>query len=132
MEKSKSNNKLLDIATSRSSSDREESSTSASDNGNKLKLNPFAKKTEDFSEENIYEYYSGNVLPAIWSSLPVLMSKIGQDTKDLVKVGGSKFIHFLLPKHWAESVEDREWPGFSQVWEQNKNSTFQEFLLNHL
>jgi hypothetical protein len=58
------------------------------------RLNPFAKKTA-VTEETVYDFYKDNFFPALWSSIPVLLSRMTHDTTDLVKLGGSKFLHFL-------------------------------------
>lgn len=99
----------------------------------------------DITPDSVYDFYRENVIPAIASSLPILFGRIAVDTKDLFKLGGSQFLHFLLPKHWADTVEDHEWttPGALQhLWEQAmtsardnsnsiRNNTVEEFLLRH-
>lgn len=127
-------NNILDTNTDMADTIIKEASITTSSNN---KVNPFAKRTtsrEDISEETVYDFYSKNVLPAIWSSVPILLSRMAHDSKDLLKLGASKFLHFLLPKHWAESMEERNWsaPSLAQLWEQSPNSTVQEFLLRHL
>ena len=101
--------------------------------------------TEEVTPDSVYTYYQDSVLPAIYASLPILLGRLFSDCKDLLKWLASSFLHFLLPKHWADSVEDNmqvyELPGapgqkLAQIWEQamragSNNNTVEEFLLRH-
>lgn len=100
---------------------------------------------DDITADSVYDFYRDNVIPAITSSLPILIGRMAGDTKDLVKLWGTQFLYFLLPKHWAESVEDHEWKtpaALQQLWEQAmasardnsnpiRNNSVEEFLLRH-
>jgi len=106
-----------------------------------------ADKDGNITAESVYDFYLEHVIPAITSSLPILFARLGGDAKDLIKLGGSHFLHFLLPKHWAETVEDHEWTtplALQQLWEQamdsaraahdnniSGNNNVEEFLLRH-
>ena len=102
-----------------------------------------AHDKDDVTADSVYDYYQEDVLPALYASLPILLGRLVRDSKDLVKLGASSFLHFLLPKHWADSVEDMqayELPGapgakLGQLWEQAMqragNNTVEDFLLRH-
>ena len=100
---------------------------------------------EEVTPDSVYTYYQDAVLPAIYASLPILLGRLFSDSKDLLKWLASSFLHFLLPKHWADSVEDNmqvyELPGapgqkLAQMWEQamragNNSNSVEDFLLRH-
>lgn len=88
-------------------------------------------KTSDppnLTEESIYEFYSRNLLPAIWASFPLLMARIGHDVKAFLLLGWTKTVQFLLP--WTK--EDWSAPSLVTLWEQAmENSTVADFMLSH-
>lgn len=101
---------------------------------------------ENITADSVYQFYRDNVIPAILASLPILLGRLASDSVNLIKVGGSLFLRFLLPKHWADTVEDHEWTtplALQQLWEQAmvsaraahsnnvQNNTVEDFLLRH-
>jgi hypothetical protein len=88
-------------------------------------------KTSDppnLTEESIYDFYSRNLFPALWASLPLLMARIGHDAKKFLLVGWAKTVQFLLP--WTK--EDWSAPSLVTLWEQAmKNSTVADFMLRN-
>ena len=118
------------------------------------------KEDVNVTFDSVYHYYYEEVFPAIYASLPILLGRLISDTTNLIKWLASKFLHFLLPKHLADSVEDmnlnsRQYyeyatshyellpgsPGqkLAQLWDQairshqhnNNNNAVSDFLLRH-
>lgn len=102
-----------------------------------------SSKGDEVTPDSVYDFYRDDVIPAITSSLPILLGRIAVDAKDWIQLGGSRFVHFLLPKHWADNAG--EWTGgaaLQQLWEQAiasardnsnslRNNSVEEFLLRH-
>jgi len=97
---------------------------------------------EEVTAESVYDYYKKDVIPAVTASLPILLARLFADLKDYIKLAFSSFLHFLLPKHWADNAMDLqvELPGapgakLNQLWEQTMraggNNSVEEFLLRH-
>lgn len=109
---------------------------------------PTMPPSEHVDSESIYDFYFHQVLPAIWSSIPILIGRIITDIYYLI----SKFIYFLLPKQFIETIEqqEEEWTAkataasasavaaahnLRQLWEQavtkSSNTTIAEFMKEH-
>ena len=54
-----------------------------------------AHDKDDVTADSVYDYYQEDVLPALYASLPILLGRLVRDSKDLVKLGASSFLHFL-------------------------------------
>jgi hypothetical protein len=57
------------------------------------------------NKDEIYEYYKKNLIPALTSSLPLLLKKIKEDSGSIVYNGLMKVVHLLIPF----TREDFEW-----------------------
>jgi hypothetical protein len=56
-------------------------------------------------KDEIYEYYKNNLIPALTSSLPLLLRKIREDSGSIVYKSLMKIVHLLIPF----TREDFEW-----------------------
>lgn len=92
---------------------------------------------EDITSESVYEFYKSTILPAILSSLPILLSRLTADSKKWLSLAGTKMFEFLMPA-WASHHQEK-WsvaPNLAELWEQtvqrsSKHSSLAEFMLNH-
>ena len=57
-------------------------------------------QSEEISSEEIYEFYKKNLLPSIYSSLPILLGRMAQDTKSVLNAVLNKSVKFITPK-WS-------------------------------
>jgi Domain of unknown function (DUF3336)/Patatin-like phospholipase len=103
-----------------------------------------SKKEDDIvTADSVYDFYRNTVLPAVWSSLPILAGRVARDSRDYLVLVATNFLNFLLPKHWDLMEEGRDWPStplrLQQLWEQamtlrnnaNHSNAVQEFLLQN-
>lgn len=99
-------------------------------------------------EEEIYNYYSNNLLPALVSSLPVLVSRFYHDATSTIWQYLTRFISFLFPiwfRQWTvdttESITHAASEGsefLSQYWPSSlksianvgSNSTFVDYMMD--
>ena len=47
--------------------------------------------------DDIYKYYMNHVIPEIYSSLPLLLRQMRQDSRSAVYNTAKKIMHFLIP-----------------------------------
>ncbi|KAL9187834.1 hypothetical protein ACHAXT_006212 [Thalassiosira profunda] len=97
--------------------------------------------------EEVYEYYAHNLLPALFSSLPILLSRLARDLWFYV----TRFIQFLFPiwfRRWtvdttdtlaraARDVASEGGDFLSHIWSSNAtagkgNSTVVDFILEKM
>mmetsp|Transcript_18046 Transcript_18046/g.43383 ORF Transcript_18046/g.43383 Transcript_18046/m.43383 type:complete len:938 (+) Transcript_18046:216-3029(+) len=60
-------------------------------------------------EQEVYEYYTQNLLPALLSSLPVLISRLARDSATFFLYYATRFIQFLFPiwfRRWTADATD--------------------------
>ena len=96
-------------------------------------------------EEAIYEFYIHNLLPALLSSLPVLLSRFARDMYSLLGYYTTMFIQFLFPvwfRRWTIDTTDTiaraasEGGDFlAQIWPnelKGGNTTFVDYFFEKL
>ena len=100
-------------------------------------------------EQEVYKYYTDNLLPALLSSLPVLLSRFVRDAASFLVYYTSRFIQFLFPiwfRRWtvdttdtiaraARDVTSEGGDFFSHIWPselKGGNSTFVDYLLEKM
>lgn len=78
---------------------------------------------QNLTADSVYDFYARNLLPAIWASLPLLLSRVGQDVFSYVRLGFEKVVRFLLP--WYDERLSSEWaaPNFATLWNQTWAAT---------
>jgi hypothetical protein len=59
------------------------------------------------NKDEIYEYYKSNLIPALSSSLPLLLVKVKEDFGSIVFKALMKVVHLLIPF----TRQDFEWHG---------------------
>ena len=108
------------------------------------------KEVPNLTAEQIYDYYRNEIWPAIWASLPIVVGKLGQDTKAWLLLASHKFLEFLLPAwtRWNQQVaiaKNTTMSNLGHLWEQTlvtaaRNTDSQtntthnavaEFMLSH-
>ena len=104
-------------------------------------------------EQEVYEYYTQNLLPALLSSLPILLSRLLSDTYTFLMYWTTHFIQFLFPiwfRQWtvdttdtiaraARDVASEGGEFISHIWSHDgtvksplNNSTFVDFIIQKL
>ncbi len=107
-----------------------------------------ANNIPPIDEEEIYNYYSNNLLPALISSLPILVSRFYHDATSTIWQYLTRFISFLFPiwfRQWTvdttESITHAASEGsefLSQYWPSSlksianvgSNSTFVDYMMD--
>ena len=59
-------------------------------------------------EQEVYNYYTQELLPAILSSLPILLARIARDTATLLQYLTTRFIQFLFPLWFRKWTVDTQ------------------------
>ncbi|KAL3826411.1 hypothetical protein ACHAXA_008619 [Cyclostephanos tholiformis] len=103
-------------------------------------------KVLPIDEQEVYEYYTENLLPALISSLPVLLSRFLHDAASFLSYYSTRFIQFLFPiwfRRWtvdttdtiaraARDVTNEGGEILAHIWPselKGGNTTFVEFIL---
>ncbi|KAL3774223.1 hypothetical protein ACHAW5_003374 [Stephanodiscus triporus] len=101
------------------------------------------------NEQEVYKYYTDNLLPAFLSSLPVLLSRFLHDAASFLGYYATRFIQFLFPiwfRRWtvdttdtiARAARDATSEGgdfLAHIWSselKGGNSTFVDYILEKL
>jgi hypothetical protein len=102
-------------------------------------------KVPPVNEQEVYEYYTENLLPALISSLPILLSRFLHDAASYLGYYSTRFIQFLFPiwfRRWTVDTTDtiaraaseggdflaHIWPGEAR----GGNTTFVDYILERM
>jgi hypothetical protein len=92
------------------------------------KHDPNANLTAD----SVYDFYKANLMPAIWTSLPLLLDRVGRDLRHFLQLPFQTAVNVLLP--WTRA--EHEWSApknIANLWDQtlanSSNNSFTEFML---
>lgn len=91
---------------------------------------------EDVTVDSVYEFYTKEILPAIFASLPLLMNRLVTDSKAWLFLTSQRVFQFLFPT-WSQESHWSVAPNIAQLWEQtlksssNKQAKIADFMLNH-
>ena len=94
--------------------------------------------TENVNIEEVYDFYKQNIVPAIISSFPLLINRVGMDIKEFINALTSSIYSFLFP--WKHHSLDAPWrsPSFHSVlnhtlWGPGESAhhQFADFMLRH-
>ncbi|KAL7542401.1 hypothetical protein ACHAXR_013404 [Thalassiosira sp. AJA248-18] len=108
--------------------------------------------TPPIDEQEVYEYYTENLLPALLSSLPILLSRLVHDATSSLWYYTTRFIQFLFPiwfRRWTVDTTDSiaraardvasEGGGLiSHIWStehdvmKSDNSTFVDYIIEKM
>jgi predicted acylesterase/phospholipase RssA len=87
-------------------------------------------------EQEVYNYYTQELLPALFSSLPILFARIARDTAAFLYHVTTRFIQFLFPlwfRKWTLDAASESGEFFSQLANMKKaNFTFVDHLLQRI
>ena len=86
-------------------------------------------------EREVYDYYARDLLPALLSSLPVLLSRLARDAAAGAHCSAARFVQFLFPvwfRRWTAGTTDTLARAARVVSGGAANSTFAEYLLETL
>jgi hypothetical protein len=78
---------------------------------------------------SFYDFYVAQMYPAIMSSLPLLITKLAEDAKDLAANGTRKLIDFVLPKWSSENPDSL--PTMKQLLDVASAHSPSEFMLRN-
>jgi hypothetical protein len=112
-----------------------------SNNNNNNNSNSNNHNEKNPTAEAVYDFYRNEIFPAILASLPILMSRLAQDSKEWLLLTSKKVLEFLLPA-WAQYAHPPTTSSWNpavlaQLWEQtlqnttSPHSAVADFMLNH-
>jgi hypothetical protein len=86
----------------------------------------------NLTADSIYEFYKENLMPAIWSSLPLLLDRVGRDLLHFLQLPFQTAVNVLLP--WTRTKQAWSAPkNIANLWDQalatSSNNSFTEFML---
>ncbi|KAL7546876.1 hypothetical protein ACHAWF_010200 [Thalassiosira exigua] len=99
------------------------------------------------NEQEVYEYYTQKLLPALVSSLPILLSRLARDAASFLSYFTTRFIQFLFPiwfRRWtvdttdtiaraARDVASEGGEFLHHIWQsESRNSTVVDFILERM
>ena len=87
------------------------------------------------NEEEVYDYYARNLLPALLSSLPILLSRLANDAGSYLWHLTTIFIQFLFPVwfcQWTADTTGTIARAAREVSKSAANSTFVDYIIEKL
>lgn len=85
------------------------------------------------NEQEVYEYFKERLLPALFSSLPILLSRIAHDAASYLWHCSSRFAEFLFPvwfRRWTVDATDHLARAAREHWAKTSaNSTLVDYIL---